>query len=466
MNFSFLKLLFQRPADSAAAKRACHVEEHSLSYNERAIASQDYSGYTRERAVREWATHKEPIAVWFLIDRLSDWVPQVRSAAWNTLQLYMTPEYHSQFFERFYWIDRLLSKGNIDSVRFGEELVSFVLSFAFSPELERHLKDHDIRNWNCYVKHAIHGLLKTDHTLLKIVCNDSSLSIRSAAIRVFDDLQEDQRETILTDMIRDPAQPIRIRALYYVVKHIDREGYEQKIYRTAADVSPSIRETARFYLCGKITDWRAYYWERLDSDQLADNLKINRRQTLGCLGGFTEFAVDADLPLLEQIIQIDDNKAKTIALETIYRLNLQRGIALAKEFVLNPSGQLRHCSIRILSQNLTPETLMIARSLVGSQSNYLRISGLRLLGKISGWTIAADLLLATSDVDENVREKANVLLNQWMCTFAVQGWDKPKTEESNRVLAAVKLIRSRNTTVLPDTIKKILFFFGVRDANS
>jgi len=444
MTFTFLKSIFQSPTDLI-------------------IASQDRSGYVRERAVRKWATQQESVAVQFLIDRLGDWVPQVRSAAWDTLQRYMTSEYYPKFLERFYWIDRLLGKGNADTVRFGEELVTFVFSYAFSPEIERLLKEHDLRNWQRYVKHSIHRLLKTDRLLLETVCKDSSPSVRSAVIQILDDLQEDQREKILTDMICDHAQPIRSRSLYYIVKHLDRNGYEQKIHRVVADVSSSVREAARFYLREKITDWRSYYRECLDSDKLTENLKTNRRQTLGCLGGFAEFAVDTDVPLLEQIVQIEDNKAKTIVIEAIYRLNPPRGIALAKEFVLHHSGRLGHSCIRILTQNSTLETLAFARNLAGSQSSHLRMNGLRLLGKIGGWTIAADLLLATTDADKNVREMAVVLLNQWMCKYAVQGWIKPREEETYRVIEVVKLIRSRDTVISSDTIKTILFFFGVRD---
>ena len=443
MNFSFLQSLFQRPAD-------------------RVIASQDRSGYVRERAIREWATHQEPIAVRFLIDRLGDWVPQVRAAAWGTLKHYMTPEYYPQFLERLYWIDRLCGKGNADSIRYGEELLAFVLSFAFSPEIEQYLKEHDLRNWKCYVKHSIHGLLKTDRSLLATVRKDSSPTIRSATIQILDELPEDLRETILTNMICDPAQPIRIRALYYTAKHLDREGYEQKIHRMVTDISPGVREAARFYIREKITDWRGYYREHLDHNRLTENLKTSRRQTLGCLGGFTEFAVDADLPLLEQIVQLENDKAKMMILEAIYRLNPARGIELARKFVMNYFCQ---CCFRILSQHSTPEALAFARNLTGSQSSRLRIIGLRLLGKMGGWVIATDLLLATTDADDNVREKALALLDQWMCKFSASCWIKPSAEETRRVVESVKLVRQRNVAIPADTIKTILFFFGVREDN-
>ena len=93
------------------------------------------------------------------------------------------------------------------------------------------------------------------------------------------------------------------------------------------------------------------------------------------------------------------------------------------------------------------------------------MNGLRLLGKMGGWTIAADLLSATTDADENIREKAVALLNQWMCRFAVQGWIKPGADETRRVIEAIKLIRSRYATIPSGTLETISFFFRVRDEN-
>ncbi len=427
------------------------------------IAGQENSGFIREKAVREWKTRQTPLAVRFLIDRLADWVPQVRAAAWDSLRQYMTPEYHACFLERFYWIDRLLGKGNSDSVQFGQTLVDFVFSHEFSQEVEKHLKQHDSRNWKCYVKHAVGGHLKTNRLLLDAVRKDSSPTIRSSVIRILDDLSEALREAILADVIRDPAQPVRSRALYYIVQHLDRPNCEQKTLCAAADYSPAVREVARFYLRDKVTDWRAFYLERIDSDGLTERLRNDRRQTLGCLGGFSEYAVEADISVLERLAKIQDDKAEAIALEAIYRLDPIRGTELATELLPNHAGRLGRCCLRILSQKSSPETLAFARTIANAESSRLRIIGLRLLEKLGGWRVAADLILATADTDEAVRKKAVSLLNQWIRKFSTQCWINPGTEETERVVNAVKSIRSRNTVLPSDTIKTILFFFGVRE---
>ena len=136
------------------------------------IACQEKNGHIRERVVREWETHKDPMAVSFLIERLSDWVPQVRAAAWNSLRQYMTPEYLQYFLAQFYWIDQLLGKGNPDTVRYGEELIAFVLSQDFSEEVAYYFQNAGLRNWRMYVKHSTRGPLKTNPFLFDLVRND------------------------------------------------------------------------------------------------------------------------------------------------------------------------------------------------------------------------------------------------------------------------------------------------------
>lgn len=176
------------------------------------LASVENNGYIREKAVREWATHLDPIAVRFLVDRLSDWVPQVRRAAWDSLQQYMKPEYFSCFLKRFYWIDRLLGKGNPDSFRYGEELVAFVMAHDFTEEIRRHLNESDYRNWKSYVDHSLNGQFKTNLLLFETVQKDPSPTIRSVVIRILDDLPETKRDELLEEALRDRAQPYRSRA--------------------------------------------------------------------------------------------------------------------------------------------------------------------------------------------------------------------------------------------------------------
>lgn len=429
------------------------------------LASQESSGYIRERAVTEWKTHKNPIAVRFLIDRLSDWVPNVRKAAWNSLRQYMTPEFLPYFLRRFYWIDRLLDKGNCDTVRFGEELIVFVLSHDFSERIGQYLQTAGIQNWLAYVKHSIDGSLKTNPLLLDVVRNDPSPTARSAVIRILDDLPEQMRLDFLDEALKDRAQPFRSRALYYIVKHLDHSGYERLTYIAASDYSPSIREAARYYLKDRDVNWHQYYHFRVDIPP-ADFIQskgYDKRQMLGNLGGFGEFAVEDDIPFLERLLQIRDGKIQSLTLEAIYRLNPNRGIQLAKELLLNHAGLLGRTCVRILGNHSSPETLTFARKLFESESNRFRILALRLLNKIGGWKIAPDLILGTVDDDENVRRVAIDLLDQWIRKFATQCWIKPEEDDIRRVATAVELARQKKTTASSHTLKKVLFFFGLRE---
>ncbi len=428
------------------------------------LASQENNGYIRERAVREWKTHPSPLAVRFLIDRLADWVAPVRDTAWDSIRTYMTPEYLHCFLERFYWIDRLLGKGNPDSIRYGTELVDFVFSFEFTAEVERHLKDRDRRNWNCYVKHSIQRSLASNSLLQEVVRKDSSPTVRSSVIRILDELPEQTGAEILEEMLRDSAQPVRSRANYYVVKHLDRPGYERLTYIAASDYSPSIREAARFYLRDQDVDWRQYYFLRINGPSFANFLDggYGKRQMLGNLGGYCEFATEQDIPFLEQILQIPEGKGQSLALEAIYKLDSRRGIKWAKKLLQDHTGYLGRCCANLLAKDSSLETLMFARSIVHCESYRLRVLGLKLLEKLGGWGVAADLLAATADTDSLVRDKAASLLQQWIRKFSGQSHVNPGDEETQRVVEAAALARSRKAAISPETIKTVLFFFGVR----
>ncbi len=430
------------------------------------LASLSDNGYIREKAVREWKTHCDSMAFPFLVNRLSDWVPQVRHAAWDSLSSCRNAEFlHPDFLKHFYWFDRLLYKGNAAAIRFGEKLVTFVMSHDFSEEIGRHLKEGDQRSWKTYVDHSIDGQLKSNSLLFETVRNDSSPAIRSAVIRVLDDWPEATRLELLREALQDKSQPCRSRALYYIIKHLDRPGYEQLIDLAAFDVSPSLREAARHYLKNRQEDWRSFYKSRIDNqpDVIQQSLiGQDKRNFLGNLGGFCEFATEEDIPFLERFLAISDGKMQTLALEAIHRLNPVQGVEWAKKLLCAHAGYLGRAGVQILGQKPSPETLIFARELAQSESVPHRVLGLKLLNKIGGWNVAADLIRASVDSDKGVQHLAGSLLENWIRRFSSHGWIKPKEEDVRRVIDAVECARLRQTTLPSATLEKILFFFGIR----
>ena len=431
------------------------------------LASQENNGYLREQAVKKWAGFRDPTAIRFLIDRLSDWVSPVRKAARNTLKSYLTPEYHAYFLERIHRIDLLSRKANPESNKYGEELMSYIFSQPLTPENVQQCKKLGAKHWMIYLRNLIVSPLKTDSFFLEVVKNDPLSTVRSLAIRVLDRFPATERDSLLEELLHDTAQPVRSDAFYYAVKNRDRDGYEHVFYTVASDRSPSLREAARFYLRDKEIDWRQYYRLRIDTENLADSLakKEALRQMLGDLGGFVEFASAEDLPFFEHLLKMEHSRVQAIALRGIRRIAPQRSKEITQTMLTHRNGKVRQICIDILSENPTQETIELARNAAQQKTASQRITALKLLESIGGWNVAPDLLLSLIDSDSCVQEAGSILLDKWMLKCSTRTWIFPNEDDKRRLLEAVRAIRSVQADVFcKDKIKTILFYFGIRES--
>ena len=373
--------------------------------------------------------------------------------------------YHSAFLASLSNIHGLFRKENPEIVHIAESLMAFIFSQEFSSDIQRQLQQYGHNCWVIYVRHAIAGSLPTNPTFLAAIRRDPLIQVRSASLHVLDQLPELTRDEILGDLMRDTAQPIRSRALFYVVKHIDRSGYKSHVIAAASDESPSIRETARFYLRGQINDWAAFYRVQINVATLFDDMKTKRRNMLGCIGGLAEFATQDDLPLLEQLFLREIGKIPGMVLPAIYRLNPVRALDLLRNRIDHINSRLWRYCLPILTAEAKPVVAEFVERLLHHASPRHRISGLQLLKNRGGWSVAADLVLALLDVDPIVRNTACDYLKHWTQEIASKYWSKPEPEETERLCEAVRHVRSQNVKVetAPQILKTVLFFFGVRE---
>ena len=428
-------------------------------------AIQESNGYIREKAVRKWGNQLDVTAIPFLIDRLADWVPQVRVAAWEVVQNAMQPQYHSAFLTSLPSIDGLFRKENPEIVRIAESLMAFLFSQEFSSDIKQQLQHHGRNCWTIYVRRAIVGPFPPNPTFLAAVRRDPLIQVRSAPLHVLDQLSESTRDEILTDLLHDTAQPIRSRALFYVVKHIDRSGYNSHVIAAASDKSPSIRETARFYLRGQINDWAVFYWVQINVATLFDDLKTKRHNMLGRIGGLAEFATQDDLSLLEQLFFCEISNVPGMVLPAIYRLNPACVLDLLRERIDHINSRIWRCCLPILTTETKSVVAELVERLLHHASPRHRIFGLQLLKNRGGWNVATDLVLALLDTDPIVRNTACDYLKHWTQEIASKYWSKPEPEESERLCEAVRHVRSQNVKIetTPQILKTVLFFFGVRE---
>ena len=430
------------------------------------LASQENNGYLREQAAKKWADFRDPTAIRFLIDRLSDWVSPVRKAAWNTLKLYLAPEYHAYFLERIHRIDLLSRKANQESNKYGEELMSYIFSQPLTPENAQQCEKLGAKRWTIYLRNMAESSLKIDTYFLNVMKSDRLPTVRSLAIRVLDRLSATERDSLLEELLHDTAQPVRSAAFYYAAQNRDRDGYEQLFYTAASDCSPSLREAARFYLRDKETDWRQYYRLRIDTENLVDSLvkKEALRQMLGDLGGFAEFANVEDLPLLEHLLKMEYGRVQAIVLRGICKIASQRSKEIAQTMLTHRNGKIRQICVDILSENPTRETKELARNAAQQKTASQRITALKLLESIGGWSVVPDLLLSQRDSDLCVQKAGSDLLDRWMLKCSTRTWFFPNEDDKRRLLEAIRILRPAQADIFcNDKIKTILFYFGIRE---
>lgn len=250
--------------------------------------SRHENGFVREVAVRALCSQRSCEALVALIERLNDWVAQVRELAAAGLDQYLTP---AQAPALLFALDGLIALAARQRADHGPTLLA-VRGVLQTREVHDQVYAHFLASQGKAARYLFALLLETHvgaPTLLRDALAHRELTVRLAAVSACQALPVAQAVPLLMQAMSRPGAKVRVAVLRALLPLLDDA---RPVLSTALlDASPSIRSLARWAAPRHGVDARAVLAERLDQD-----LPGTRQDWLGTLG----LAAELNVGLAEQ----------------------------------------------------------------------------------------------------------------------------------------------------------------------
>lgn len=250
--------------------------------------SHHYNGFVREVAVRELCSHTSPDALIALIERLNDWVPQVRNLAATGLQYYLMP---SQAQALLVALEPLMNLSSCQRVDHGSTLTT-ARAVLQSPGIRDEVYKNFLARQGKAARYLFVLLLEVDaapEALLSSALAHGELTVRLMAISACGKLPVAQARPLLLEALSRRGASVRVRALNALLPLLDDP--RQVVREALLDESPSIRNLARWAASRNEIDALEVFTERLNQE-----LPVGKRDWLGVLG----LAADLNVELVQQ----------------------------------------------------------------------------------------------------------------------------------------------------------------------
>jgi hypothetical protein len=284
------------------------------------------SGHVRQFAVERLDASDGGRALPYLLQRLNDWVPQVRAAAARAVQRRLTPERVGEWEGSLGLVEALRGRGRADHAWVGMELSRLLRHPLGRPLLEACFWSEDRRVARAAFRIALDlGAAGRDWFIAEAASHRDPILRLEAAKQVRTLKDAAGRDALLERMARDPFMPIRREELYDALERPPREA-RGRLMEALLDRHPSMREAARFYikrLAGPAFDIRAFYAERLREE--------GDRATAVLVAGLGETGRATDTPLVEQYVASRRQSVARAAVRAIASLDGDRRSGLFHE---------------------------------------------------------------------------------------------------------------------------------------
>nr|WP_306167735.1 PBS lyase [Pseudomonas sp. C1C7] len=253
-----------------------------------------YNGFIREVAVRELCNHPSPEALVALIERLNDWVPQIRDLALAGLKHYITDS-HAQAL--LFALEPLMALAARRRADHGQTLKA-ARTVLQSPEIKSEVYANFLARQGKAACYLFELLLEKDsgpEKLLRSALAHRELNVRLAAVSACEDLPAAQASPLLLEALSRPGAKVRVCVLRALLPLL--EDPQPLLRVVLLDASPSIRSLARWVAERHHIDANAILTEQMDK-----GFPSLKREWLGVIGLATELNVILDKQWLTEAI--------------------------------------------------------------------------------------------------------------------------------------------------------------------
>ncbi|PMY37257.1 MULTISPECIES: PBS lyase [Pseudomonas] len=296
------------------------------------------NGFVRQAAVRGLAAQPSAEALAALLERLNDWVPQVRQEAAAAVEAYWAPEHAGLLLQTLAPLLALTSKQRADHGATLERATAVLQLAQVRDEVQGAFGDCRGKAARFVFELLLKGV-EDRPALLAMALRHPEVSVRQMAVDACAELPDEQAVPLLEEVMRRCGASVRVKALRLLLPLLADPGAHLR--QALLDPSVALRCLARWAAPRHRLDPREVLLARL-----LEPAPLNKREWLGLLGLAKELQEPQADAMLQQALA---SKALTVRLLALQALG-ERGLAQQLAALDDPSDKVFDCALGLLRE--------------------------------------------------------------------------------------------------------------------
>jgi HEAT repeat protein len=411
------------------------------------VASMNSSGYVREEALNGLLTNSNQFTFPFILFRLGDWVPVIKSKAEKAIKEVIQREEPDFLIKNHRLIDWLLKIERSDLRHIHDDITQFIFS---DKNIERIIKSLDKYSDGdrFFIFRNLIQKGKLQDSVLEEILSDKNYLIRLLAIKNIEFINDPD---LTKRLLKDRSQKIRQYAVNKIPQSQINE-FKAEIYQLLFDSSSGIRSAARLSLdkIGK-NDFLQIYKEH-----------IITKPNVGCIVGLAEVGTKDEIDIIERFLKSKSVKFRAASLFAISVLDYGQAKKIAFDLLNDDSNTVKKTCCTIIEKEISTADIEKLRAIYDSGQNETKRFVLKTISKFGGWSIAGDFLKGILQADDKVRETGYALLSGWY-KYSIRLGTTQHTEDKQYVMNVYNAGHFSNIKLPPDIdriVKEIPFVFS------
>lgn len=372
--------------------------------------SRHHDGFLREGVLVRAVELRSPELLDAILERLNDWVPQVRHAARTALLTLVSLLPPSAILKTLPEIDRLrLAKRENHSDWIDKYHATVVDALGTDALVAEAVMGTGEIARSCFDIVKSHSLLGADRLAQRVLAKGADFGTSLAAWRLGSTLEANERRTLAATGLASAFGAVRTVALREALTSAD-EHADALAEQALLDSQRSVREVAMWYLKQKGYPVAQFYVDRLTQDVLA------MRRTRICLASLAACGTRDHIALIRRFADLPHARTQTTAVMSWARLAPDARDEILRFALLSQFPRVRKLALVLMEDLGAYIDLDEALTLVEERSDHaLALS----LARREPWTwITTVLKMANSPVKSPGKEHLIRELQHWLAESA------------------------------------------------
>lgn len=422
----------------ASPKWLAHVQD--CSSEEKAhifgIISMNANGYLREEALNILTHLPTPAIIPYIILRLNDWVPPIRTQALIGCQHRLFTFHPTDLIRNFTlmrWL-RLANRANLSPFQKG--LYDYISAPNFRKEIFPYLRTASVKE-NLFYWDLLKGHLTTSPDLLTPCLTNKHPEVRCWLLNTLP--HGKHLQFIQEQLLQDSSIRVQYAALRSIPQQY-RANYRPSFEKSLIHKSKKIREYSRFVLSSlEYHDFRNIYKNMLNTTPPKDHPRA--------LAGWCEVAIYDDLPPLQELLTHSHNKVRLTAFQAFARLEVTKNPDPYLVGIRDNNAKVRSICVKELQQMAYVVQEQMA-SLLQTPHPKIQPAALMVLSGLRPPEVLKYIFVALIIWDQSLKYVAWNALHRWYSRYYVRPYFKITPPLHGELTALYQKIDKENSIPL------------------